>query len=526
MVKKSATGVMIFKITILIAFFNLLSRFLGLIRDMVIARQFGASAATDAYLVAFTAPNLLFFIISGSLAAVVVPVFIEFSTKKDKHEAWRIFNTVFNTVTILFFIISAAGILGAAGIVRLIAPMLPDETAKLAAELAAIMFPLLIFSGWASLFAGLLNANNIFGIPAFSNVANNLVIIISALTLGSIYGIYGLAAGTVIAMAIMAFIQIPALIRAGCRYSPALELGHPGVKKVFRLIMPAALGITVNQAYILIERIFASGMPSGSISSLNFANKLVQFPISLFVLALGTAVFPTLTRLSAIGEREEFSYTLTRLLKIMILGMVPASAGLIVLRYPIVALLFQRGEFDQRAVELTSVALLFYSVGLAGQAANIILTKAFYSLQDTRTPVKLTLITVLVNLVLSVLLIRFFQHGGLALANSLASLTGTALFMIFLNKKVAFLKWVGFLKFTLSVLAATGLTAVASYGVSAALAGFADARDAFGLAFQVGTAVLAGVAVFTASAVAFRIEEFYILWNFLKGFITGGRENS
>ncbi|OPX83719.1 MAG: putative peptidoglycan biosynthesis protein MurJ [Pelotomaculum sp. PtaB.Bin013] len=520
-VEKPTTGKMIFKITILIAFFSFLSKLLGLLRDIVIAYKFGASGPTDAYLVALTAPNLLFFIISGALAAVTVPVFIDYSTKGEKQEAWKVFNTVFNAVTLIFVLIAAIGVICSPYIVKLIAPFLPEQTANLAAGLARIMFPLLLFAGWASLFTGLLNANNIFGIPASSNAVNNVVIILGAVTLGSFYGIQGLAVGTVMAMAAMALIQVPALIGAGYRYKLALELGHPGLKQVFSLILPAAAGLTVNQAYILIERIFASGMTAGSISALNFANKLVQYPISLFVLPLGTAIFPTLARLAAAGEREEYTAVLIKLIKILMLGMVPASIGLMVLRYPIVSLLYQNGAFDQRATGMTAAALLFYSVGLVGQASNVILTKAFYSLQDTRTPVKITLATVLVNLGLSMVFIRFLQHGGLALAGSLASLTGTALFMIYLAKKVEPLKWNGLIRFTLSVLAASALMAAASYGVSAFLTGLSGLHGKLGLAVQVGTAVAVGIAVFTAAALVLRIEELYTMREYLKAAFTG-----
>ncbi|MDD3653534.1 MAG: lipid II flippase MurJ, partial [Desulfotomaculaceae bacterium] len=324
----------------------------------------------------------------------------------------------------------------------------------------------------------------------------------------------------------MALIQIPTLIRAGYRYQPVLELGHPGVKKVFNLILPAVLAITVNQAYILIEKIIASGMPEGSIAALNFANKLVQFPVSLLVMALGTAVFPTITRMATTGERNELSVTLVRLLKLLILGMFPACAGLMVLRYPIVSLLFERGAFDRWDTELTAYALLFYSIGLAGQAANIILTKAFYSLQDTRTPVKITLFTVLVNLGLSLVLIRFLQHGGLALANSLASLTGTALFMILLERKIEPLKWAGLLKFSLPVLVASGLMAAVSYFVSFVLAGYLDLNSIIGLAIQVGVAMTAGVVVFAVAAFVLRVEEFASIWKLLRGIPTGGINNS
>ncbi|OPX88042.1 MAG: putative peptidoglycan biosynthesis protein MurJ [Pelotomaculum sp. PtaB.Bin104] len=519
--EKETTGVIIFKATLLIALISFLSKLLGLLRDIVIARQFGASSATDAYLVALTAPNLLFFIISGSLAAVIVPVFVDFTARDQKKEAWKVFNTVFNVSTIIFIVIAVMGMLGSSYIVRLVAPFFEKETAVLAAELTRLMFPLLIFAGWASLFTGLLNANNIFGIPPFSNVVNNLVIILAALTLGSVYGVQGLAVGTVLAMAAMALVQVPALLSAGYRYRPELQLGHLGVKKVFSLILPAVLAITVNQAYILIEKVIASGMPAGSIAALNFANKLVQFPVSLLVLALGTAVFPTLTKMATHGESKELSAIIIRLLKLLILGMFPACAGLMVLRYPIVSLLFQRGAFDRWDTELTAVALLFYSVGLAGQAANIILTKAFYSLQDTRTPVKITLFTVLVNLGLSLVLIRYLQHGGLALANSLASLTGTALFMIYLEKKIEPLEWTCLAKFSLPVLIASGLMAAASYFVSIVVSGYLDLSNTFGLAVQVGAAMSAGVAVFAAAAFIFKIEEFSSLLTLLRGALNG-----
>lgn len=519
--EKETTGVFILKATILIAFISFLSKLLGLLRESVIARQFGTSSTTDAYLVALTAPNLLFFIISGSLAAVIVPVFVEFSARGQRKEAWKVFNTVFNLITIIFIVITALGMLGSPYIVRLVAPFFKQETAVLAAELTRLMFPLLIFAGWASLFTGLLNANNKFGVPAFSNVVNNLVIILTALTLGSIYGVHGLAVGTMLAMAAMALVQVPTLHRAGYRYQPVLELDHPGVKKVFSLILPAALAITVNQAYILIEKVIASGMPEGSIAALSFANKLVQFPVSLLVMALGTAVFPTLSKMATTGELNELSDTLIKLLKLLILGMFPACIGLIVLRYPIVSLVYQGGAFDQRATGLTAVALLFYSVGLAGQAANIILTKAFYSLQDTRTPVKITIFTVFVNLCLSLVLIRSLQHGGLALANSLSFLTGTALFMIHLEKKIAPLKWTGLLKFSLPVLIASGLMAAASYFVSIVFSGCLNLSSTFGLAVQVGAAMLAGVAVYVAAGVILRIKEFTSLWTFIWGSLVG-----
>ena len=197
----------------------------------------------------------------------------------------------------------------------------------------------------------------------------------------------------------------------------------------------------------------------------------------------------------------------------MILAMVPAGIGLMVLRYPVVSLLFQHGAFDRQATELTAAALLFYSVGLVGQAAIIILSRGFYSVQDTRTPVKISLFTVLVNLCLSLVLIRVFQHAGLALASSLASLTGTVLLMIFLERKITALEWSGLGKFILSVLAASAVMAVASYGVDTALAWYCPWSGTLGLAVRVGAAIATGVAAFIATATVLKIEEMQLLFN-------------
>lgn len=504
------TGKFIFKATLLIAFFKLMSMVLGLGRDMVIAHQFGAKVYNDAYVMALKMPNMLFAIIGGALVTVVVPVFTEYAARGEKAEAWKLFNTVMTVVTLFFLVASVIGVASAPLLVKLVAPGFNGFAESLTLELARIILPLMIFSGLAALFSNLLNANNIFGLPAFSNSVNNIFIIISALTLGNLYGIHGLALGTVLAMAAMALVQFPALFKAGYRFNLSIDLAHPGVRKVYALALPAALGISINQVNVFINGVLASWLPEGSISALSYADRLIQFPISLFVLALGTAVFPTLSLRAAEGDGEALSGTLLSSLKVVIIGMVPAAVGLMALSHPIVALVFKRGAFDQSAVEMTAPALMFYAVGLLGQAAGQLLTRGFYSLQDTRTPVKIGVFTVLINLALSLVLIRYLQHGGLALANSLANLTNMALLMWFVGKKVPGLYRGGLLKFALAVLAASGLMAAASYAVNGALAGLVQGTA--GLAVQVGLAITVGMAVYAAAIFALKIEEARVFW--------------
>ena len=252
-------------------------------------------------------------------------------------------------------------------------------------------------------------------------------------------------------MAAMALVQLPILLKTGFRFRLALDIRHPGVHKVYILALPAAVGVAVNQANVYINGVLASWLPEGSISALSYADRLIQFPVSLFVLALGTAVFPTLSGWAARGDREDLAKILLASMKVVMAGIIPASVGLMVLSRPIVRLVFERGALDQVASAMTAAALFFYAVGLVGQASAILLTRGFYALQDTRTPVKLGLVMVAVNLILSLFFIRYLQHAGLALANSLANLTYLVLLLEFLKGKIPGLREGGLFKFTLII---------------------------------------------------------------------------
>ena len=515
--KDISIGNKIFRITVLVGFLGLLSKILGLVRDMVLANKFGATSNIfmDAYYAAIKAPNMLFFIISGALAAVVVPVFVECVTKGEKKEAWDIFNRVFNGVTVLFIAIVAIGMIFSPYTVKLYALGLPYETAALAADLARILFPMVLFAGWAALFTGLLNANQVFGIPAFSSAVNNIVLIAGILLFSSQYGIHGAAYATVVAMATMALIQAPVLYRVGYRYKPTWNFDHPGVRQVIILIMPAALGFTAVQAYGVIETQFASYMSQGTIAVLNYANKLVQFPIGLFVVAMSIAAFPAISAMAAGGEKENYASTVNTLLRVAILGMLPASVGLMVLSQPTINLFYLGGDFVVLDAEMTSKALFFYCIGLTGQAVNIILTKAFYAIQDTRTPVKITLATVVANLGFSLILIRPLQFAGLALANSLASLIGTVLFLVLFHRKTGALSWSGLARFIVPVAVAAALLALTSSYVSAAV-GLMGIAGKLGYMAQILAAAVAGMTVYAAATYLGRVEEWQVMIRYIK----------
>jgi len=509
------TGRFIFKATLLLAFFSLMSKALGLVRDIVVAHQFGTSMPYDCYQIAIKMPNMLFTIVSGALVTVIVPVFVEYAGKGRRNEAWKIFNTVMVVVSLFYLAASLIGILGAPLLVKLLAPGYQGEQWRLIVELLRIMLPLMVFYGLASLFTGLLNANNTFGLPAFSTSVNNILIIIFALTLGAFYGIYGLALGTVLAAVGMALVQLPVLLKSGFRLSLDIDLKHPGVRQVYYLALPSVLGITINQAPILINVVLGTWLPEGSLSALSYADRLNQFPLGLFGMALSTAVFPTLSARAAAGDRDGVAVVLANSLKAVALITVPASVGLMVLSKPIVTLTFERGAFNQGSSEITSAAVFFYAIGLLGQAGVFLLTRVFYSLQDTRTPVKIAVVAVLLNLVMSIILIKPLQLGGLALASSLYSLANMTLLVVFLGKKLPGLYHNGLLKFGLAVLVSAGLMAAASYAANRALEGWLSGTA--GLVLQVGLAGAAGLAVYLAAVLLLGAREVRYFWRTARG---------
>lgn len=499
----------------MIAFFSLMSKVLGLARDIVIAHQFGTSMPYDCYQIAIKMPNMLFTIVSGALVTVIVPVFVEYAGSGRKNEAWKIFNTVMVVISLFYLGASIIGILGAPLLVKLLAPGYQVEQWQLIVELLRILLPLMVFTGLAALFTGLLNANNTFGLPAFSTSVNNILIITFALTLGSFYGIHGLALGTVLAAAGMALVQLPVLLKSGFRLNFKIDLKHPGVRKVYYLALPSVLGIAINQAPILINVVLGTWLPEGSLSALSYADRLNQFPLGLFGMALSTAVFPTLSARAAAGNRDGLASILASSLKAVVLITIPASVGLMVLSKPIVSLTFERGAFNQGSAEITSAAVFFYAIGLLGQAGVFLLTRVFYSLQDTRTPVKIAIVAVLLNLVMSLILIRPLQLGGLALASSLYNLFNMTLLMVFLGKKLPGLYRSGLLKFGLAVLVSAGLMAAASYAANLTIAGMLPGTT--GLLVQVGLAGMAGMVVYLAAILLLCGGEVRYFWHAVKG---------
>lgn len=423
-----------------------LSRIFGFIRDVVIAWFFGAGLGSDAFFVAFRIPNLLRRLFAeGSLTIAFVPVFTDYLSNSGRDEAFQLARSAFRMLSLMLIIAAVTGILLSPLIIRIIAPGFVGSPEKfnLTVTLTRIMFPYVFFICLVALSMGILNSLGHFSAPALAPVFLNIAMIISVFVISPHMKnpVTGLAIGVLIGGVLQLALQGPFLIKKGIFFWQKAKLYHPGLKKIGKLMLPAVFGAAVYQINILVGTLLASLLPEGSVSYLYYADRLVQFPLGVFAIAAATAILPSLSRQAAVDDfaaiRDTFAYAMNLVFFITI----PAMVGLIVLREPIVALLFKRGAFDASATSLTAIAVLYYGIGLWAFSTVRILVSTFYALQDTRTPVKMAIISVIANIVLGILLMGPLKHGGLALATSLASMLNFILLIRSLDRRLGTLKW-------------------------------------------------------------------------------------
>ncbi len=420
---------------------TLLSRIFGFLRDMIVAQLFGAGMATDAFFVAFRIPNLLRRLVGeGSLTVSFIPVYSEYLSQRSKEESDELVYASFSVLIVLLLIVTAAGILFSPWIVKAMAYGFSQEPEKfrLTVLLNRLMFPYIFFIGLVAWAMGVLNSLKHFAAPALAPVLLNISIISCALLLSGLFAepIISLAFGVLLGGITQFLFQIPFLRSRGISLRFLFNLSHPGVRRVGALMAPSILGLGVTQLNVIVNTFLASYLPEGSVSYLYYADRLLEFPMGIFAVAIATAVLPSLSEETARGDLEAVKVTLSFALRLTFFVILPAMVGLIVLRQPILNLLFQRGAFSALSTEMTAQALLYYAMGLVAFAGVRIIVPVFYSLQDTRTPVKVAFLGLLANAGLGVVLMIPLKHGGLALAASLAAGVNFAVLGGLLRKKI------------------------------------------------------------------------------------------
>jgi len=439
MTTKQLSGFKLMLKTSVVSGMTLLSRILGLIRDVVFARYFGASLVMDAFLVANRIPNMLRrFFAEGAFSQGFVPVMARYREQYEHDEAREFVDAVAGTFGLILFLVTLAGVIAAPLLVAIVAPGFIGDDGRF--ELATLMlrftFPYLFFVSLTAFAGGVLNTYGRFAVPAFTPVILNVVLIAGAIWLAPLLEEPGmaLAYAVFLAGACQLLFQVPFLLRIQALPRPRWTTGHEGVKRVMRLMLPAIFGSSVAQVNVLIGGIIASMLGVGKISLLYYADRLMEFPLGLFGIALATVTLPYLSRQWSNRDYEDFAATLDWSMKLVLLVAVPAAVGLIVLAEPLVATIFYGGVFDIDDVHMTALPLQAFAIGLVGFSYVKILAPAFFAREDTKTPVKIGLVALAINFVLSVLFAWYLtsigyagSHAGLALATSAAALANAVL---------------------------------------------------------------------------------------------------
>lgn len=423
------------KNAIILIIITLVAKVMGFFREMVLAYTYGAGSYTDAYLVALNIPNVVFAVIGTAIATTFIPIYCEVNNKYGKLESRKFTNNITTIVTVICILLMLMGLLFTDDLVKLFAIGFDGETFNIAVEFTRIMIIGIVFMGLKSIMTAYLQANENFTVTGIVSLPRNIIIIISMI-LSIKFGPYSIVYGTVIAIVSEFLIQVPFAIKEDYKYKLYVNFKDQNMKKVILLIAPVLLGVAVNQVNAMIDRSLATTLTEGSVSALNYANKLNEFILAMFVTAITTVIYPTLSKLNFDSKKEEFNKVIVNSVNIVSLFVIPISFGAIIFSKQIIEILFQRGEFNSIATEMTSTALVFYSIGLIAYALRNIVTKVFYSMQDTKTPIKNGILMMILNIILNIILINVNGIGGLALASSLSSIIGIILLIIALKRKI------------------------------------------------------------------------------------------
>ncbi len=510
------------------------SRVLGYFRDSIIYFKFGQNNLTDAYNAAFSIPDFLYMVlVGGALSAAFIPVFSSYIARDDEAEGWKIASIVINWVMLLLGICVFFGYIFTPQLVNILVPGFTEATKVLTVSLTRIMFIQVIFICLAGISTGILNSYRHFTSPALGSVLYNLGIIVVGLLFATPievmwpgHGIAGFSIGVVVGAIIYFAVQVPALYKVGMQYEFSLDWRHPGVKRLLALMLPILISLSASQINLFVNQYLASGLAEGMVAALRSGQRLMQVPISIFGISIAMAFFPTMTAYVAQGKMEEFKKSTFTGLRSVIFITVPAAVGIAILREPIIRLIFEfsGGAFTASNTTVTAQIVLFYSISIVAYAAIHVLARAFYSLQDTRTPVMAAVFSIVVNIVLNLYLVRIMQQNGLALAYSIAGLYNMVVLIILLRRKIGRIGLKALIKSFVQVTVASLAMAIVVVAFAAILGATIGVESKIGQILQVGIAIAAGAGVFGVITLAMKMEEADVVMDIFKRRLRRGKK--
>ena len=517
----------LFQSTLIITFFSVLKIVLGFALQIVLAVKFGARMEMDAYLAASTIPTLITTVLLTSLNVTFVPVFVEYKIKENEAEAWKIASSFINLAFLTLSAISLLGILGGGWLVRLTVPGFDSgsEAFILTANLLRVLFPSIVFSGLAGLLSSVYYSQRKFTLPSLAPALNGLVILLVTFGSASRLGIMSVAVGTLVGSVAQFGLLLPIML-TGKRYHFQLDYCHPGVVKITKLMMPLVVGAVFYKANTVVERFIASRLAEGSISYLGYAFKVANILVTLAAQGFAVSLLPLMSKYAAANDSEGLRKTVSTGIRSVTFVVTPLVVGVAILRVPMIQLLFERGAFDHRATVGTAWALLCYLGWVYAGSIGAILTSVFYSLQETYTVIKVSVIGMLLGIVLAVALSRFIGYAGLALALSVVTVINAGVYVAILRKRLKGIDGKHILfsqgKVLFSSIVMAGVLLVGFYFLQTAARSFEHSGL---LVLSISVPTIASVASYFVVAWLLRCEETTYLLRWINGRrvrVTGG----
>jgi putative peptidoglycan lipid II flippase len=503
-----SSGQKLLRSAALLAGLSLLAKATGVLVDVVVAARFGTSSEMDAFLVAASIAGLMFACLQNPLQVIVIPLFTQHLATRGERSAWADASILINTLIILFLLVAVLGWLLSPYLVLLVAPGFSQESKILSVDLTRFMMLTLIFLALARLLSGFFHSYQRFGWPGMIKTADHLVTIPSLLLLTPLFGIYGLVISTILGSLTQALVQLPILWKNRSYYKLRVDFKNPTLRRVAWMGIPLLVGAGGNEIGKISDRIFASLLSPGSLSALRYGDRLTSSILQLFVTSLTTVLFPFFSKTAAVHDYRDVAKKLFKSLRVLFWITLPLAIGIIVVREPLIRLIYNRGAFGEESVQLTSQAVLFYAVGLPAFCLSNVLGYAFYSLQDTKTPVVMGVVRLGVKILVSYFLVGPMAHGGLALAESLSFAVKAVLLLLFLPTELKLPEYRGvFQSFgvTAVITAAMGPLVFFTLGYLEEL--FAAGTSLIATVMSLGGATVLGIGIYLVLSVLLRSAE-------------------
>ncbi|MGE7624975.1 murein biosynthesis integral membrane protein MurJ [Viridibacillus sp. NPDC096237] len=497
------------KTAILLMVITVLSKVSGFLRDITLSFFYGATSTSDAYIISITITSVLFSLIISGVTTAYIPLFKQIEHGEGHQSATYFTNNLINIVVIVTTGVILIGLLISNLLVKLFALGFDGETLRVAVLFTRIGLVGIYFTSITQLFIGYLQLYGKFTIPAMVGLPFNFIIIISIIV-STQTNIIALAIGSVLAAFVQLLFLFPTLKKTNYRYVPIVQFNDKNIKKMAVIVFPIMIGISIDQINLMVDKTLASTLVEGGVSALTYASRLNDFVQGIFVLSFVTVMFPLISNMAVQKNKEDFKRSISEVISVVILIVVPASIGIMILAEPIIRLLFGHGHFDERAIDMTTHALFFYSIGMIGYGVREILNRSFYSLQDTKTPMYNASIAVILNIILSVILSSYMGISGIALATSISALFCSTLLCIKLRKKIGAFGLKGNLITFMKVTVASSIMGFFLYFFSKYV--FTD----WSIFLKMGISILLGSIIYFTIITLLKVKESKLLVNFLR----------